>query len=256
MTRKLEGGVTMSADLYRAPGDEPKDAPRPVLVCFHATRSSRGEYSQIAPEFVARGFHVFAVDLRFGGPGEIGNRKTKERTGVMNATWKSAVELLGREPTPIEAYDDFPAILAWTRELRPMSKIGLVGSSYSASLVMVWAAEHPKTVDAVYAFSPGEWIDGWSVATKTKKLTVPCFVTCGSGDVDTQQAKKLLAKLEQAPMTYLPADEGQNGLHGVGTLHMRVDASRAEMWKRLDAALAWLRPVPAASTPEPRSSPR
>lgn len=252
--RKIDGGMTLTADLWRVPGDELKDAPRPLLVCFHATRSSRGEYSLIAPEFVARGFHVLAVDLRYGGAGEIGNRKTKERSGTMNETWKRAVDLLGREPTPIEAYGDFPAILAWARELFPKSKLGLVGSSYSASLVMVWAAEHPKTVDAIYAFSPGEWIDGWDVAIRAKSLSTPCFFTCGSGGPDTEQAKKLLAQLPTRPTVYLPADEGQNGLHGVGTLHMKFEASRIELWKRLDAALAWLAPV-RTTTPNPKPAP-
>ncbi|MBK7878132.1 MAG: alpha/beta fold hydrolase [Planctomycetes bacterium] len=256
ITRKLKDGVTLTADLWRASGAEPAGAPHPVLVAFHATRSSRGEYRTIAPEFVRRGFHVLAVDLRYGGPGELGNRKTKERTGTMNETWKSATALLGREPTAIEAYEDFPAILAWTRELFPNSKLGLVGSSYSASLVLVWAAEHPKTVDAVYAFSPGEWIDGWNVALRAKKLATPCFFTCGSGGPDTEQAKKLLAQLDTRPTVYLPADEGQNGLHGVGTLHMKFDADRTELWKRLDAALTWLRPLPSSTPSAPTPSPK
>ncbi|MFO1011822.1 MAG: alpha/beta fold hydrolase [Planctomycetota bacterium] len=254
--RKLKDGVTLTADLWRANGTEPDGTPHPLLVCFHATRSSRGEYSLIAPEFVRRGFHVLAVDLRYGGEGEIGNRKTKERTGTRNETWSSALALLGREPTAVEAYGDFPAILAWARELYPKSKLGLVGSSYSASLVLVWGAEHPKSVDALYAFSPGEWIDGWSIAEKTKHLSVPCFFTCGSSGPDTEQAKKLLAKLETRPTVYLPADEGQDGLHGVGSLHMKFDAGRTELWKRLDAALTWLRPSPSSPPSAPTPSPK
>ena len=151
---------------------------------------------------------------------------------------------------------DFPAILAWARELYPKSKLGLVGSSYSASLVLVWGAEHPKSVDALYAFSPGEWIDGWSIAEKTKHLSVPCFFTCGSSGPDTEQAKKLLAKLETRPTVYLPADEGQDGLHGVGTLHMKFDAGRTELWHRLDAALTWLRPSPSSPPSAPTPSPK
>lgn len=242
VTRRLPDGIAMTADLWRAAR---KDGARPpLLVCMHAANSSRGEYRSIAPELVARGFDVLAVDLRAGGAGEQGDRRTKQRSGTMNETWRAAMARTGREPTRVEAYADLPTVIAWAKELAngaAAPSIGLVGSSYSASLALVYAAEHAKDVDAVFAFSPGEWIPGWDVASKVKALAVPCFVTCGSNDVDVEQMEKVVRGMERAPDVYSPKAEGRDGLHGAGTLHVRGEEDRAAVWKRFDAALERLR---------------
>lgn len=237
--RKLTDGIEMTADLYRV-----KDAPKntPLLVCFHKTASSRGEYRRLAPDMMSRGFDVLAVDLRCGGAGENSNRRTGERFGVRNETWAAAKAKLGREPTYAEAYPDMERAVEWARELAPGSKIGLVGSSYSASLVLIYAAEHPEKVDAVLSYSPGEYIDGWQVGQRAKNLRVPTLITCGNTDADTTQAKPIaatIAKQTGSKLTeYWPEDEGFVGDHGVRALMIRDPKSREKQWQVFDAAVA------------------
>lgn len=241
--RKLPDGIEMTADLYRAKradGTPSKNAP--LLVCFHKTASSRGEYRRLAPDMLSRGFDVLAVDLRCGGAGDNSNRRTGERFGVRNETWAAAKKKLGRDPTYAEAYPDMERAVDWARELSPGSKIGIVGSSYSASLVLIYAAEHPEKVDAVLSYSPGEYIEGWQVAQRAKKLRVPTLITCGNTAVDIDHAKPIAAKIAEQSgsklTTFWPEDAGFIGDHGVRALMIRDARSRAKQWEVFDAATA------------------
>jgi dienelactone hydrolase len=249
VTRVLPDRVVMTADLYRASAPATNTAPLPVLVCFHMTRSSRGEYRALAPLFVERGFHVLAVDLRFGGEGEKADRRTGARSGTRNETWTSAKAVLGVEPSSIEASPDIGEAVKWARELFPRSRVGLVGSSFSASLVLVYAAEQPEMVDAVVALSPGEYMQPhWEIQKKVRKLAVPTYITCGNTEADTNQAKPVAAAIQDSKrlLTFWPQDAGFVGDHGSRTFLVREEPSRAKQWEMLERALEPLR--------KPRSS--
>ena len=87
----------------------------------------------------ALGCHVAAVDLRHGGVGEQWDRIEKRRFGTPNETWRSAREHLGQPlPSRESSYVDMCAAVEWVRELFPGAPIGLVGSSFSATMVLVY----------------------------------------------------------------------------------------------------------------------
>ncbi|MBL8859406.1 MAG: alpha/beta fold hydrolase [Planctomycetes bacterium] len=250
LTRPLPDGIRLTADVYRqrATGDEAMVGDKPVLVCMHMTSSSRGEYKRLAAELLALGVHVMSVDLRSGGPGEIADRKTGERSGTMNETWRQARALLGRDPTYIEAYPDVVAAVAWAKELFPYSRIGLVGSSYSASLALVYAAEHPSAVDVVAALSPGEYMQPWSIATRVKDLAVPTYFTCGNTQADMGQARPVAAAiLDQTKVrTFWPEDEGIIGDHGSRTLMIHGAVNHQRQWEKFRQGIApVMRPLSA-----------
>jgi pimeloyl-ACP methyl ester carboxylesterase len=257
ITRALPDKVVMTADLYRAgpkEADKTKDA-LPVLVCLHMTGSSRGEYRGIAPHMVELGFHVLAVDLRCGGEGEKGDRRTHVRSGTMNETWKMACQVMGRNPNYIDAYPDVGEAVKWAHEIFPHSKVGLVGSSYSASLVLVFAAEQPKLVDAVVALSPGEYMQPtWTIADKIHQLSVPCYISCGNTGADSDQAKPLALAIRAKDklITYWPQDEGYVGDHGSKALWIGDDRSRAKNWEMFEKGIAPLKKSAAKKPEEPQ----
>lgn len=240
ITHKLPDGIVMTGDLYRAP----EGTTKPVLVCMHMTASSRGEYREIAPRIVAMGINVLAVDLRCGGEGEVANRRTKVRSGTMNETWKMATEQ--KKPTAyIDAYPDVVESVKWAHELFPSSRVGLMGSSYSASLALVYAAEHGDQIDAVLSYSPGEYMKPkWSIADKIKKLDVPAYITCGNTGADSDQAKPVAAAIEKRSRVraYWPQDESLVGDHGSHALLLKGDnPSTQRQWSELEKALAPLK---------------
>jgi dienelactone hydrolase len=216
LTRKLADGVEMTADFYELGGG----AKGPIVVCCHKAKASRGEYRDIAPELVRHGANVLAVDLRAGG----------ELNGVANATAASAA-LLKKPQTYADAYPDLVEAVKWARELRPESKVALVGSSYSASLALVYAGREPKGVDAVIAFSPGEYIKGWSVAADAKNIKVPVYITCASGPQESSLCKPIADAIDsKLRVMYSPGDD-EPSTHGALTLVTKDPKAREKQWK-------------------------
>ena len=67
-------------------------------------------------------------------------------------------------------------------------KVVLVGSSYSASLSLKIAAEHPELVDAVASFSPGEYFGKEQpklIETASAKVRCPAFLTSSKKEVSS-----------------------------------------------------------------------
>jgi len=54
-------GLLVSADLYKTGNTDD-----PIILMFHQSASSRGEFRTVAPKLVMAGFNVLAVDLRWG----------------------------------------------------------------------------------------------------------------------------------------------------------------------------------------------
>jgi pimeloyl-ACP methyl ester carboxylesterase len=241
LTRKLADSVVMTADVYRRPKSAEGD---PVLVCMHQAGGSRGEYRPVVARLMELGFDVFAPDLRSGGAGERRDPTTGKRVGIPNGTWASAKKLSGHEASFLEAYPDVDAAVAWARELFPRSKIGLVGSSYSSTLALVFTAEHPERVDAVFAFSPGDYIEEWSpVKERIKTLAKPAYITCGSAKGEADKARPIADAIvdRKQLLTFWPGEEGAVGAHGSAALSVPDDASRARQWTMFEKALDALR---------------
>jgi len=138
---KSNDGIEITADLYM---QHPKTAP--FIVLFHQARSSRGEYLEIAPRLSLLGYNSMAVDLRSGN----------ESNGVINETSVAAVKSM--KPTQyVNAYQDIDAAVKYATEYFSDGKIIIWGSSYSSALALRYAGDNPEAIDAVLAFSPGEY---------------------------------------------------------------------------------------------------
>lgn len=217
---RARDGVSISGLAYTA------DHPKAIVLLFHQADSSKAEYATIAPRLVAAGFTALAIDQRSGGS-MYGPNETASR--------------LGKPASYEQAKPDLEAALAWaTAKHLP---VVLWGSSYSASLVFEVAADHPKEVSAVMAFSPGEYFDDMrAVARAAAKVRAPIYVTSAPDAVEVSDAKAILAASPARSKTqYVP----QFGVHGASTLIEAQDPKgAAENWKH---ALAFLNALPAAS---------
>jgi pimeloyl-ACP methyl ester carboxylesterase len=138
ITFSSEDNLLITADQYL----QNKDLPYVIL--FHQANSSRGEYRETAQKILKLGYNCLAVDLRSG----------KEINYIQNETAARAVELK-LSTAYLDAEKDILASIEYVKGISTHKTI-LLGSSYSASLVMK-VANHNPDIGAVIAFSPGEY---------------------------------------------------------------------------------------------------
>ncbi len=216
VTLQARDGVRVSGLVHEAA------RPKAVILLFHQAGSSKAEYATIAPRLAAAGYTALAIDQRSGGS-MYGPNETASR--------------LGRPASYEDARSDLLAAVDWAipRHL----PIVLWGSSYSASLVFEVAAEHPKEVSAVVAFSPGEYLKNrGAVARASAKVHVPVYVTSSSDADEIEAARAILAASpSQSKTQFVPKD----GVHGSSTLiEARDPKGAAENWNHVLAFLATL----------------
>lgn len=159
-------GVEITADLYML-----KEKTAPFIILFHQANWSRGEYHEIAPRLNMMGYNCLAVDLRSGGA----------INDVTNVTNQNAVKAM-KNTTYIDAYQDMEAALDYVKANLADGKIIVWGSSYSSALALKLAGDYSGEVDAVLAFSPGEYFisQGKSrdfISTAATKITQKAFIT-------------------------------------------------------------------------------
>lgn len=159
------------------------------------------------------GFTLLAIDQRCGGD-------------YFNGTNLTVAALGG--PTGYEAALPNPAAaLRWGEEAARGAPLLLWGSSYSAALVFLLAAQNPGAVDGILAFSPDEYLARRrAVRAAAEKILVPVFVTQASdrGEVDT--ARRVFGSvLSEEKVQFIPT---KGGTHGSATLRMDTNPAGAE----------------------------
>jgi len=159
VTFEAEDDLTVYADLYRTEDDS-----APYIILFHQADYSRGEYLEIAPRLNEMGFNCLAVDQRSGGTAN----------DVKNMT----VEAYGYGYSYADAFPDLKAALLYVQKELRAKKIIIWGSSYSAALSLALASEFPEDVNAVLAFSPGEYfkLNDKTIADYAKNIQCPVFI--------------------------------------------------------------------------------
>ena len=214
---KAADGVRVFGTFY------PAAKPKALILLFHQAGSSSGEYATIAPRLAEAGYSALAIDQRSG-----------DRLFGPNRT----AETLGRETGYLDAKPDLEAALAWAKS-KGLPVI-LWGSSYSAALVFLVAAEHPGEVAALMAFSPGEYLgrEGM-VGEAAAKVTAPVFVTSAKDAKEIGDARAILnASAARTKVAFVPA---KGGVHGSSTLiETKNKAGAEENWA---AVLNFLREV-------------
>jgi alpha-beta hydrolase superfamily lysophospholipase len=219
VTLTAADGVKVYGTWYRA------EHPKALILLFHQAGSSSGEYATIAPKLVAMGYSALAIDQRAGG-GLFGENRT--------------ARALGREAGYLDAKADLEAALAWAQGRK--LPVLLWGSSYSAALVFLVAAEHPPGVIGVLAFSPGEYLGSDTmVKAAAAKVQVPVFVTSAKDPKEIAAARAIESAVPGAGNTLFMPQRG--GVHGSSTLIPTRDPQGAEEnWKAVQAFLRRVAP--------------
>lgn len=199
---KAAGGVTVYGVYHPAPTSS-----QPVILLFHQAGSNRYEYAPIVPKLVAAGFSCLAIDQRWGG----------EMWGRSNQTVRKLghTETAADRVTDLQA--DLEAALDWARTRNRHRKFILWGSSYSASLVFVVAAEHENEVAGVLAFSPGEYFQSSPtlVEDAATRLQVPVFITSENDADQLRQATLIFNAVGSRDKVHYKSDFA---VHGSSTL--------------------------------------
>lgn len=239
ITRLLPDGVTLTADLYATPFNADV---RPTFLCLHMEGGSRGEFAAIAGRFNEFACSTLAVDLRTGN----------SAAGVENQTALSAAKLLSKtEFTNEEAFVDVLEALKWARELQPQSPIFLLGSGSSAALALVAAARDPQCAAAVFAFSPGEDVKGWSVAMEVRKIAVPTYITCDGTPQEAGRARMIGNSIDKKLRTMVIPTGVQGAQRGARVLVQEDMALRDRHWQSMVRLILQLAPLkPAADAPK------
>lgn len=212
-------GLVLTADHYA-----PHPAGAPLILALHQARWSRGEYRESAPRFTTLGFNVLALDQRSGGAVNEVVNETAERANAAELP----ADYLDAEP-------DILAALAWARK-QGAKRIVLVGSSYSASLALKVAAEHPELVDAAVSFSPGEYFGREHpslISSAAKAIACPVWISSSAEEGEVWEEIYGALPAEAGKRSYLPKEGGQ---HGSRSLWPRFDGYEA-VWDSLEPFL-------------------
>lgn len=215
VTLTAADGVKVFADFSAATPASP-GAKVPLIVAFHQAGSNRAEYAPLLPRLNQAGFGVLTLDQRSGGNSFGGKNQT--------------VATLGKSTGYAAALPDMQAALVWAKTHAAGAPVIVWGSSYSAAMVFVLAAQTPSDVQGLLAFSPGEYLGSASaVRTAAQKLTVPVFITQSDETKEIDSARRILDALALVPK----ADKQQfvprkGGVHGSSTLRTDRNAAGAE----------------------------
>ncbi len=217
VTFKADDGLDVTAEVYPAATTD-----APWIVVAHQAGSSRGEYRDIAPRLQRLGYHVLALDQRSGNSfADVANQ---------TAARAAAASL------PINYLDAVPDIVAGLMYAnnRTSSAVLLWGSSYSAALALVLAAERADLIDGTLAFSPGEYLSKISVAKAAATIAVPVFIT--SAAAETDQWSAIFEAIDGTQKTAFRPERG--GVHGSSALIPARNPNAEHYWQAVEAFLA------------------
>lgn len=203
-----EDGLKVRADLYL------RDLRQPFIILCHQDGSNRSEYYDIAPRLLNLNYNCLAIDLRAGGKSGF----------IQNETATQAI-LENRPSKPIDASADIKAAIRYAERISNLPVI-LLGSSYSASLCLLAAADIP-TIKAVIALSPGEYFQPqMNVGDHLRGIEQQVFVSATQTDYTYLQ--KMLSGIPADCLTLFKPEKNK-GTRGTGALSGNSPAS-SEYW--------------------------
>ena len=209
VTFQAEDGLTVTGDLYLT-----KDLEAPFILLCHQAGYSRGEYLEIAPRLNKLGYNCLAIDQRSG----------RGVNGVTSETNKAA-QGAGLSTAYADAYPDLEAAINYIIQQYHPKQLVAWGSSYSASLVLILAAEHPQEIQAALAFSPGEYFsfNDKRISDYAARIAQPVFVTSAKSE---EQAWRGIADSVSSAGSIFFVPQG-SGVHGSSAL-MEANKNNAE----------------------------
>jgi dienelactone hydrolase len=208
VTFQSKDGLTITADLYISATQNP------YIILLHQAGYSRGEYREIAPRLVNLGYNCLALDQRSG----------EEVNFIKNETAARAKE----KNLPVNYIDALPDIHAAIDFVKKKTSKSIVlwGSSYSASLALIVAAQELK-VGALVVFSPGEYFEPNNfIHAKISKISVPVLAL--SSKTEYPSMVDLLSVVAKPLVTTFRPSSGA-GVHGSKAL-WESNPSNKEYW--------------------------
>ncbi len=207
-----EDGLKITADLYPT-----FDSSAPIIILFHQSVSSRGEYLSIAPRLQKAGYNALAVDLRWGRRdfwNKIKN-ETAERYNI-DPILKAINEEKKTEliwPTIFDAYQDIEASLQWVKNSKFKGPVLVWGSSFSAMLQFKLAEEYPKDIKGLISYSPGEYYpkDTLMLEKWAKSIEIPVLVNCGKSPEELYSGNALIKALASSDKRIYQSKLGRHG---------------------------------------------
>jgi pimeloyl-ACP methyl ester carboxylesterase len=215
-----QDSIHIYGDLYEV------DKSAPTVLLFHQGGSNaRAEYGPIIPRLTGIEFNVFAIDQRRGG----------QLYGSYNRT---VADIPDNSFEYCDAYADIEGALNFVINAGFTGKKILWGSSYSATLAIKLANQHPYDVHAVLAFSPAS--GGPMQACRPDEyfatLKVPLLLLRPSQEMEIESVKDQFDLAQQNNHQVYVAI---NGKHGSSMLvEQRVSNSTDENWQVVQAFLA------------------
>ncbi len=206
----------------------------PYIILCHQAGSSRGEYKDLTDWLNTLGFNTLAIDQRSG----------RDMNGVKNETAMRAVEQ--NLPTEyLDAEKDIRASIAHIADLHLLmdrsKPIYLLGSSYSASLVIKIAAdtsfEYHKQIAGVMSFSPGEYFTDYKLAKDLPRVNCPLFITCSKDEVNETSHLADLAK-DELTTFYAPREASRHGASALWESTEGFQATRDALANFLNSLLS------------------
>lgn len=176
--------LLVTADLYYTAQED-----APIIVMMHRSASSRGQYRTTAPRLVEAGFHVLAVDLRWGGPAN-GLSQLDNETARRYGTFDWLADFANQRERVWEtigaSYQDAIAAIHALRAQGLMGPIIPWGSSASTYHALHLAADFPRAVEAVIVYSPGEYhpSDTTLAQRYAARVQQPVYVASAVGEED------------------------------------------------------------------------
>ena len=177
-----------------------RDVNRPFILMFHQAGYSRGEFRTIAPLFHKMGYNTMAVDLRSG----------QWSNQIKNQTAERAVKK-DLKTHYLAAEKDIEASIQYIKKTLKVKSLLLLGSSYSASLVMKAAGESKYRYSAVISFSPGEYFRKKNfIGSFAKKINIPVWITSSKKEI--KKTNILFSKIRSKNKVFFrPAKKGEHG---------------------------------------------
>lgn len=209
---KSEDGLEMAADLYF---NHPKTAP--FIVLFHQANWSRGEYAEIAPRLNSMGYNCMAVDLRSGN----------SVNDVSNITKQNALKAM-KETQYVDAIPDMLAAVDYAIKNYAQGKLIAWGSSYSASLALKLCGDYKDKIDAVLAFSPGEYFTSQGkardyITSSATNITQPAFIASARDEKNNWWG--IYVAIPSGKKTYfLPQSVGNHGAKALWSKYPDADS--------------------------------
>lgn len=207
-------GLKVTADLYDANAPE-----APIILMFHQSASSRGEYRRIAPILREKGFNCLAVDLRWGKQDfwdKVPN-ETGARSGSVEVidNYEDTPEYREKEvwPRMWASLPDMEAAISWVRKEGYSGKLITWGSSFSAMLQFKLATTHSDMIDGMIGLSPGEYneTDTTMLSSWARKTKQPVLIVAGSDTAEYQMTRPVFELLTNKKSQYHWAEKGRHG---------------------------------------------